>query len=152
MHFCVESTQNRQPCGGDLECKTPCFIFGILPNRNRIVRRYVTYECVDAISKGLDYVLRHFGGKKHDFPFAIIFRKTLPPSYPSATPCVPVHTFPKSHFLKMVMSQKEVKMEGQCGLNAVLLYVFSFFPAFGFPKAIHYICIGIYIYTYIYML
>ena len=40
-------------------------------------------------------------------------------------------------------------MGGQCGLNAVLLYVFSFFPAFGFPKAIHYIYIGIYIYTYI---
>jgi hypothetical protein len=56
--------QNRQPYGGDLECKTPCFIFGILPNRNRLVRRYVTYECVDVISKGLDYVLRHFGGKK----------------------------------------------------------------------------------------
>ena len=70
------------PYGGDLECKTPCFIFGILPNRNRLVRRYVTYECVDAISKGLDYVLRHFGGKKHDFPFAIIFRKTLPSIYP----------------------------------------------------------------------
>jgi hypothetical protein len=50
----------------------------------------------------------------------------------------------------MVMSQKEVKMVGQCGLNAVLLYVFSLFPAFGIPKAIHYIYIGIYIYTYIY--
>jgi hypothetical protein len=39
----------------------------------------------------------------------------------------------------MVMSQKELKMVGQCGLNAVLLYVFSLFVALGFPKAIHYI-------------
>jgi hypothetical protein len=43
------------------------------------------------------------------------------------------------------MSQKELKMVGQCGLNAVLLYVFYFFVALGFPKAIHYICIGIYL-------
>ena len=57
--------------------------------------------------------------------------------------------FSENHFFKMVMSQKELKMVGQCGLNAVLLYVFSLFPAFGFPKAIHYIYIGIYIYTYI---
>jgi hypothetical protein len=42
-------------------------------------------------------------------------------------------------------------MVGQCGLNAVLLYVFYFFVALGFPKAIHYICIGIYIYLYIYI-
>jgi hypothetical protein len=45
------------------------------------------------------------------------------------------------------MSQKELKMVGQCGLNAVLLYVFSFFVPLGFPKAIHYI----YIYRYIYL-
>lgn len=42
-------------------------------------------------------------------------------------------------------------MVGQCGLNAVLLYVFSLFPAFGFPKAIHYIYIGIYISIPIYV-
>jgi hypothetical protein len=52
------------PTVGHLGGELHSFILGIQPEPSELVRSYVSYECAEVISLGLDYVLRHRSGEK----------------------------------------------------------------------------------------